>query len=41
MLIGAHWNKRTDLGLIAGYIARDISQNAVRRHDVKLIAIGK
>ena len=41
MLIGAHWNERANLGLVARYIARDISQNAVRRHDVKLIVIGK
>ena len=39
--IGANRNQRTDLGLIASHVARDIRQNAVRGHDMKLAAVGK
>ena len=41
MLISAYRHERTDLGMVARHVARDIRQNAVRRHYVKLIAVGK
>ena len=41
MLINPYWNERTDLSMIARDIAYNIRENAVRRHNVKLIAIRK
>ena len=41
MLIGTYGYQRNHLRVVTGHIGCDISQDAVRRHDVQLSAIGK
>ena len=41
MLISANRKQRTDLGVVARYVSRHISQNAVRRHNMQLTLVGE